>query len=300
MWYFAIGTEEEAFINAVLNLTNLNDNSEINMKSLESIKSFVNFIKNSGQYVKSGWYNILQVISKLEYYLETDMKIIQEDIKYSLTSSNSTNNKNATKNLEKEINSAMQKKDIICQNISDIVCEGIFTKTDQFDEETIVNFVTNLCTISKIELYNYHTPRVFCLHKLVEVADFNIFRIQVEWAKIWKLISDHLVEVINKPIHDKIWKKALESLRQTICKLLQKKDLSVYNFQMDFFKPFEIIFSKTKDFPTRGEIIINYLYYIVGSFGKNIHSGWIIIFRILKQGFQRKEPKIIDDLKTIF
>ena len=295
-----LGTEEEAFINAVLNLTNLNDNSEINMKSLESIKSFVNFIKNSGQYVKSGWYNILHVISKLEYYLETDMKIIQEDIKYSLTSSNSPNNKNANKNLEKEINSAMQKKDIICQNISDIVCEGIFTKTDQFDEETIVNFVTNLCTISKIELYNYHTPRVFCLHKLVEVADFNIFRIQVEWAKIWKLISDHLVEVINKPIHDKIWKEALESLRQTICKLLQKKDLSVYNFQMDFFKPFEIIFSKTNDFPTRGEIIINYLYYIVGSFGKNIHSGWIIIFRILKQGFQRKEPKIINDLKTIF
>jgi len=292
-----LGTEEEAFINAVLNLTNLDDNTEINLKSLESIKSFVNFIKNSGQYVKSGWYNILKVISKLEYYLETDRKVIQEDIKYSLSN---LNNKNVNKDLEKEINSVMQKKNIICQNISEIVCEGIFTKTDHFDEETIINFVTNLCTISKIELYNYHTPRVFCLHKLVEVADFNIFRIQVEWAKIWKLISDHLVEVINKPIHEKIWKEALESLRQTICKLLQKKDLSVYNFQMDFFKPFEIIFSKTNDFPTRGETIINYLYYIVGSFGQNIHSGWIVIFRILKQGFQREEPKIIEDLKNIF
>ena len=295
-----LGTEEEAFINAVLNLTNLNDNSEINIKSLESIKSFVNFIKSSGQYVRSGWYNILQAISKLEYYLETDKKTIQEDIKYSLSNSTNLNNKNSNKNLEKEIDAVMQKRNIIRQNISEIVCEGIFTKTDQFDGETIINFVTNLCTISKIELYNYYTPRVFCLHKLVEVADFNIFRIQVEWAKIWKLISDHLVEVINKPIHEKIWKEALESLRQTICKLLQKKDLSVYNFQMDFFKPFEIIFSKTNDFPTRGETIINYLYYIVGSFGKNIHSGWIVIFRILKQGFQRKEPKIIEDLKKIF
>ena len=289
-----LSTAEEAYINSILNIMNLNDNREITMKSLESIKSFINFIINSGQYVRSGWYNILQVISKLDYYLGTNIEIIKEDIKNSILNSN----KNNSKNIEKEINSAIQKKEIICKNIPDMACEGVFTKTDQFDEETIINFVTNLCTISKEELTEYHTPRVFSLHKLVEVADFNIFRIQVEWVKIWKLISDHLVDVINKPVHETIWKEALESLRQTICKLLQKRDLSIYNFQIDFFKPFEIIFSKTNDFPTRGETIINYLHYIVGSFGKNIHSGWIVIFRILKEGFQRKDPKINEDIKN--
>ena len=296
-----LNTAEEAYINSILNIMNLNDNREITMKSLESIKSFINFIINSGQYVRSGWYNILQIISKLNYYLETDIEIIKEDIKHSLLNSNNIinpYNKNVNRNIEKEINSAIQKKEIICKNIPDMVCEEIFTKTDQFDQETIFNFVTNLCTISKEELTEYHTPRVFSLHKLVEVADFNIFRIQVEWVKIWKLISDHLVDVINKPIHETIWKEALESLRQTICKLLQKKDLSIYNFQIDFFKPFEIIFSKTNDFPTRGETIINYLHYIVGSFGRNIHSGWIVIFRILKEGFQRKDPKINEDIKN--
>ena len=296
-----LNTAEEAYINSILNIMNLNDNREITMKSLESIKSFINFIINSGQYVRSGWYNILQIISKLNYYLETDIEIIKEDIKHSLLNNNNIinpYNKNVNRNIEKEINSAIQKKEIICKNIPDMVCEEIFTKTDQFDQETIFNFVTNLCTISKEELTEYHTPRVFSLHKLVEVADFNIFRIQVEWVKIWKLISDHLVDVINKPIQETIWKEALESLRQTICKLLQKKDLSIYNFQIDFFKPFEIIFSKTNDFPTRGETIINYLHYIVGSFGRNIHSGWIVIFRILKEGFQRKDPKINEDIKN--
>jgi len=293
-----LGTAEEAYINSILNITNLNDNREITMKSLESIKSFINFIINSGQYVRSGWYNILQVISKLDYYLETDIEIIKEDIRHSILKSSNNSNKNTSKNIEKEINSAIEKKEMICKNIPDMACEGIFTKTDQFDEETIINFVINLCTISKEELTEYHTPRVFSLHKLVEVADFNIFRIQVEWVKIWKLISDHLVDVINKPIHENIWKEALESLRQTICKLLQKKDLSIYNFQIDFFKPFEIIFSKTNDFPTRGETIINYLHYIVGSFGKNIHSGWVVIFRILKEGFQRKDPKMNEDIKN--
>ena len=291
---------EEAYLNSILNMTNLIDNNrEINLKNLESIKCFINFIINSGQYVKTGWYNILQVISRLDYFLETDINIIIEDIKYAYENKyKNSNNTNVNKLIEKEVNSVLNKKDIICKNIPDMICEEIFTKTDKFDAETIINFVSDLCVISKQELTEYYTPRVFSLHKLVEVADFNIYRIQVEWVKIWKLISEHLIDVINKPIHENIWREALESLRQTICKLLQKKDLSIYNFQMDFFRPFEIIFEKTGDYPGRGQAIINYIYYIVGSYGKMIHSGWVVIFRILKEGFQRKDEKINNDIKN--
>jgi hypothetical protein len=67
---------------------------------------------------------------------------------------------------------------------------------------------------------------------------------------------------------------------------------------MDFFRPFEIIFEKTGDYPGRGQAIINYIYYIVGSYGKMIHSGWVVIFRILKEGFQRKDEKINNDIKN--
>ena len=292
---------EEAYLNTVLNMTNLIDNNrEINLKNLESIKCFINFLINSGQYIKTGWYNILQVISKLNYFLETDINIIIQDIQhiYENKYKNNINNTNINKLFEKELNNVIAKKELLSKNISDMICEEVFTKTDKFDEETIINFVSDLCLISKQELTEYHTPRVFSLHKLVEVADFNIYRIQVEWVKIWKLISDHLVDVINKPIHENIWREALESLRQTICKLLQKKDLTVYNFQMDFFRPFEIIFSKTGEYVARGQAIINYIYYIVGSYGKMIHSGWVVIFRILKEGFQRKDEKINEDIKN--
>ena len=292
---------EEAYLNTVLNMTNLIDNNrEINLKNLESIKCFINFLINSGQYIKTGWYNILQVISKLNYFLETDINVIIQDIQhiYENKYKNNINNTNINKLFEKELNNVIAKKELLSKNISDMICEEVFTKTDKFDEETIINFVSDLCLISKQELTEYHTPRVFSLHKLVEVADFNIYRIQVEWVKIWKLISDHLVDVINKPIHENIWREALESLRQTICKLLQKKDLTVYNFQMDFFRPFEIIFSKTGEYVARGQAIINYIYYIVGSYGKMIHSGWVVIFRILKEGFQRKDEKINEDIKN--
>ena len=67
---------------------------------------------------------------------------------------------------------------------------------------------------------------------------------------------------------------------------------------MDFFRPFEIIFARTNEYPARGQSIINYIYYIVGSYGKMIHSGWVVIFRILKEGFQRKDSKIDDTIKN--
>ena len=61
---------------------------------------------------------------------------------------------------------------------------------------------------------------------------------------------------------------------------------------MDFFKPFEIIFKQTKGIPERGQFVINYIYFLVGQYGSNIHSGWIVIFRILKEALQRNDPKI--------
>ena len=64
------------------------------------------------------------------------------------------------------------------------------------------------------------------------------------------------------------------------------------NICPSFFKPFEIIFKQTKGIPERGQFLINYIYFIVGSFGINIHSGWIVIFRILKDALQRNDPKI--------
>jgi len=173
-----------------------------------------------------------------------------------------------------------------------MIYDGIFSKTNTFDEETIINFVTSLCSISKNELTEYYHRRVFSLVKLSEVADFNIFRIQVQWVKIWKLIGDHFVYVITHIIEQNIWQNALDNLKQIIGKLLLKQDLSIYNFQMDFFKPFEIIFKQTKGIPERGQFLINYIYFIVGQYGKNIHSGWIVIFRILKQALQRNDPKI--------
>ena len=275
-----LNTAVEAYINAIIGITNINDNREI--RNAELIENLITFIRINGQYIRTGWTIILETISKIDYYLNTDKEYIRDDLRH----------KPSMKNLEKEININFQKKDILSRHITDMIYDGIFSKTTTFDEEIIINFVTSLCSISKGELTEYYHRRVFSLVKLSEVADFNIFRIQVEWVKIWKLIGDHFVYVITHIIEQNIWQNALDNLKQIIGKLLLKEDLSIYNFQMDFFKPFEIIFKQTKGIPERGQFLINYIYFIVGQYGKNIHSGWIVIFRILKDALQRNDPKI--------
>jgi hypothetical protein len=155
-----------------------------------------------------------------------------------------------------------------------------------------------LCKVSKNELDYFFNPRIFSLHKLVEVAEFNIFRIQIEWAKIWSLISDHLVYVATNYNHDNICNDAIDSLRQIVTKLLQKSDLAVYNFQIDFFKPFEAIFTQSVNRSDRSELILTCIFYIVQN-SKNIHSGWIVIFEILKNGLKRKDQKINSEIVKI-
>ena len=275
-----LNTAVEAYINAIINITNINDNREI--KNVELIENLITFIRINGQYIRTGWTIILDTISKIDYYLNTDKEYIRDDLRH----------KSSIKNLEKEISINFQKKDILSRNITDMIYDGIFSKTNTFDGEAIINFVTGLCVISKNELTEYYHRRVFSLVKLSEVADFNIYRIQVEWVKIWKLIGDHFVYVITHIIEQNIWQNALDNLKQIISKLLLKPETGNYNFQMDFFKPFEIIFKQTKGIPERGQFLINYIYFIVGQYGKNIHIGWIVIFRILKEALRRNDAKI--------
>ena len=46
-----LNTAYEAYINAIIIMTNINDNSEIGFKNLQAFQSFVDFIINNGQYI---------------------------------------------------------------------------------------------------------------------------------------------------------------------------------------------------------------------------------------------------------
>lgn len=279
-----LDTITEAFINTVVNITNIIDGKAIDENSLECIREMMIFLMNNGKYIRTCWFSLLSSISKIDYYQTTPLEEFVSQIK-------------KKKNID--INTELANREMISKSINDTFCVSIFAKTESFDEEAIMNFVDSLCRVSIEELTSYTPPRVFSLHKLGEVADFNLIRIQIEWVKIWKLISNHLIYVITNSTLETIWSEALESLRQIVSKLLQKEDLSIYNFQNDFFKPFDIIFQQTKNIPKRSEMVMLYIYHIIGSYAKNIRAGWNVIFNILKNGIERNDVKMNEDIKCI-
>ena len=288
-------TISEAFINTIINITNIMEGREIKKKNFECTKAIIEFAIQSGNYIRSSWYNILTIISKIDYYhtiggqFKNEAELFAKEIR----------RKSRSKNPEREIEIEAKNTEIICNNISLLVCDNVFSKTSSFDLEGITSFISALCLVSKNELDHFFNPRNYSLHKLVEVADFNIFRIQIEWSKIWKLISDHLIYVASNYNHDNICIDAIDLLRQTVSKLLQKPDLMAYNFQIEFFRPFEIIFNQSINRPDRSELILSCLAFIVQN-SKNINSGWIVIFNILKNGMKRKDAKLNSEILKIF
>lgn len=288
-------TISEAFINTIINITNIMEGREIKKKNFECTKAIIDFAIQSGNYIRSSWYNILTIISKIDYYhtiggqFKNEAELFAKEIR----------RKSRSKNPEREIEIETKNTEIICNNISLLVCDNVFSKTATFDLEGITSFISALCLVSKNELDHFFNPRNYSLHKLVEVADFNIFRIQIEWSKIWKLISDHLIYVASNYNHDNICIDAIDLLRQTVSKLLQKPDLMAYNFQIEFFRPFEIIFNQSINRPDRSELILTCLAFIVQN-SKNINSGWIVIFNILKNGMKRRDAKLNIEILKIF
>ena len=286
-----LDTIEEAYIKTITNATNMMEGREINAKNVKCLEELIDFVITYGKNIRKCWYIILIVISKIDFYYsrQIDNDLFAKEIR----------KKSKLKNPEKELEIELKNYELLIKYKFDLQCETIFSKTQTFEKDAILNFIQSLCQVSTRELEDYATPRVYSLRKLIEVCDFNIDRIQMEWAIMWKLISEYLEKVITESQDMIIWNDALGLLRQSIEKLLKKRysleEYNEYSFQMDFFRPFEHIFSKTDN--QKEEVVLQSIYYIVGTYTQNINLGWIVIFNILKAGLKKKSKNINEHIK---
>jgi len=66
----------------------------------------------------------------------------------------------------------------------------IFNISSSLDDDAIVYFVENLIEVSKAEIWA-DCPRIFSLQALINVADVNMARIRMVWARIWNVLKEH-------------------------------------------------------------------------------------------------------------
>ena len=284
---------QENYLNVIISLINLDEKAEINETIYEIIIKLMNYINDNCTYIKSGWNKILKIISLLEYYLlEPESNIILN-----------LRNSKINKFTEKEIKTFLNKRDNLSSNISDAICESIFSKTELLENEVIIDFIQNLCLISQFELDSYYIPRLFSLNKLVELIHFNLFRSQFCFRKIWIIISQYLGNIIIKNNKEDIWKHALDILKQIIIKIFEKKEyLDIkFKFQEELFFIFENIFKEIEinKETMKEETIIDIICFIITQYGKNINNGWNNILNLIKLAFNINNTNINNNIINI-
>ena len=206
-----------------------------------------------------------------------------------------------TARLVEEANAIM-----VIREISPVAIDRIFINSSKLSGESVQHFVRSLCEVSLLEISasrittnirakdsagDSFSPRIFSLQKLVEVADFNMhIRSRIAWTNIWSLLARHFTSVAMYDNHP-LAMYAIDSLKQLSIKFLQKEELSNFNFQRVFLKPFEEVISRAKS-PEIKDLILRCIDIMILACAGNIRSGWRSIFAIFEAAAAQEKVEI--------
>ena len=180
---------------------------------------------------------------------------------------------------------------IIADQIDEVAISRVYSSTTELSGEAIVYFVRHLCEVSTEELEQSSPPRIFSLQKLIEIADANMGRIRFVWGQLWTHMSRHFIRVgTNRMLG--VSMMGIDSLRQLAIKFLEKRELSNYNFQRDFLKPFEIIFQESQSIEVR-EFVVRCMEQFVEGKAFRVKSGWKTIFSVLASAASDSNEQIV-------
>jgi brefeldin A-inhibited guanine nucleotide-exchange protein len=186
--------------------------------------------------------------------------------------------------------------ELLMREIDPQLVDQIFLGSSSLNSESVYFFVKSLCEVSALEIsvsssmnslrgkdssVDTANPRIFSLQKLVEVADANMqCRSRYAWGKIWSLLANHFT-VVGTQDNFALAMFAIDSLKQLSTKFLQKQELSNFNFQRVFLKPFEVIISKSKSHEIK-DLVLRCIDVLLRTSSANIRSGWRSIFAIFE------------------
>ena len=300
------------YVNGLIKFTALGSVREMHQKNIDCIKVLINIALTEGDYLEDDWMQVLQSISQLARLQLFAMGSHPDDVFFgnvqgsksldsvdSITKYFSGPTKAEAVRQMEEVNAEM-----IVKEISAVVIDQIFLNSQHLSDDGVQHFVRALCAVSfqeitsnmnglrgKSVLDDTTTPRIFSLQKLVEVADFNMpSRSRIAWTNMWNLLAQHFTSIgIHENHHLAMY--AIDSLKQLSIKFLQKEELSNFNFQRIFLRPFEFIMTKSRSVDIK-DLILRCIDNMILACSTNIRSGWRTIFSIFEASAAQENMEI--------
>jgi len=256
---FYMETESTVCMSALCTFTRLQPWSPIQLQNIRAIRELLQMTKSFSSYFEPVWEKLLGLLAQLDYFM----------LCHNTSAPSDKNMAEVCKQNAEIISSLIPRSDI----------DSLFEASSSFPSSAIVPFVTALCKVSNNE-FGMRPSRIFCLQKIVEVTAFNMDRERFVWTRMWKPISQHLIEAgcFNQEI---VARTALDSLRQLAGKFLDKEELHSFHYQRDFLRPFHAILRKSKSKSVR-QYALRCINYTVQLYHSHLKSGWEAVFSMLE------------------
>jgi brefeldin A-inhibited guanine nucleotide-exchange protein len=238
--------ERRAYIGALAGFTLLENLREMRIKNIECIDTLLQLALTDGNYLRDSWRQVLKIVSLLErmYLLGTGQKVND-----ALPDGSNQGTPTRRTGPNYEVTNAQS----VAAAIPSVAIDRIFTNSVGLSSFAILDFVKSLCAVSQEELVQT-VPRIFCLQKLVEIADYNMYRVRMVWSKIWRELAQHFtLAALLKNQHVALY--AVDSLRQLAIKFLEKDELSTFHFQKEFMQPFGSVVRVAKELLTHSPLL---------------------------------------------
>lgn len=314
------GSEEgalarEAFMNSLAKFTLLDSagsGAEIRPHNLACIQALLDIALEDGDFLEESWGQVLRLISQLARLLLSAGGQLGDDVFFSppvdgrakVTKKASGGSTMFGKGIA-ELNKALERSNaaFVQTEVDAAAIDRIFSNSVELSTSGIRHLVNQLCGVSRMEISASgagHTfyregdgshPRIFCLQRLVEVADFNMdSRGRIVWAGIWETLNSHFI-AIGAHDNPQVAMYVIDSLRQLAFKFMVKEELRDFNFQRVMLRPFEVLASASNCLQTR-EFIVRCIEQLVHSRGAQIRSGWKSIFAVLSTAVRDPDHNI--------
>lgn len=279
--FFDMDLARNAFVTSLGNFCFLSNIREMKPKNLEAVRTILDIAVDEGNYLKATWNDVLQIVNHL-----VRMQLVPN---FSATSNGADRSLVAHRDpFSRGYNPPLAMAESNSQSML-IAVDKVFAYSVRLSGPAIVDFIRALSNIALEELTELpHTfdkskvqssPKMFSIQKVVEVAYYNMNRIRLEWREIWAVIGP-VFNQLGCHQNETVSSFVVDSLRQLASKFLDCEELSHFQFQKEFLRPFVYIITKNSSFVIK-DMVLQCLQQMIQTSAKHLKSGWKTLLEAL-------------------
>jgi len=161
--YFNMKDERDAFVASLSKFASVSSDQRIKNKNILVIRQILELATYQGNYLGESWFFVLECISRLEEMIQVGHGNILDSDFFETNSNQPANKKMSQASRAMHEQNRQANCELVVQSIEMSQIDQIFQSSLNLDQDAIIQFIENLCKVSRQELVDAVNPRKFSL-----------------------------------------------------------------------------------------------------------------------------------------